>query len=46
MPARDGYIMNVPSSLICRSHMELAVYMASKTAVDALTHAFTAELGP
>ncbi|CAJ0809691.1 SDR family NAD(P)-dependent oxidoreductase [Ralstonia flaminis] len=46
VPARGGHIVNVSSSLVYRPRAGLAVYAASKAAVDGLTHAFAVELGP
>ena len=46
VPARGGHIVNVSSSLVYRPRAGLAVYAASKAAVDGLTHAFAIELGP
>ena len=42
----EGHIVNVSSSLVYRPRAGLAVYAASKAAVDGLTHAFAIELGP
>ncbi|NIZ85661.1 SDR family oxidoreductase, partial [Escherichia coli] len=46
VPARGGHIVNVSSSLVYRPRAGLAVYAASKAAVDGLTHAFAIALGP